>query len=261
MNKHVMYLVAVALFCASYACSSGGSDKEQCPAGDRNCACLEGEGCTGDLQCVEGFCVTPTTCAEGSEGCACYSNGTCDSKDGVVMECVADVCVVPGASELGKLGDVCDDDSPCGLDGDVQLDCREGTCQVPEVVCEAGSLGCPCDDGACDGSLVCTDGSCQAAAGSGLFVGNGDVRACDILLDLENAEIQYASTVTGVTARDGKRLALSFAFNTDSAALVSVGAVVVLDGDTVDTSTLTFTKVECYDRLGKVVAEPNIEFK
>ena len=258
-------LVAVA---ALTACGGGGGSSS-CPEGTANCACRTdpstglgtGGTCDAGLSCTDGFCVAAATCPDGAEGCPCYANGTCDSKDGVVMACEQDVCVVPGTPPQGDLGDPCDADSPCGTHDGTELECREATCQLP-VTCPAGTFGCPCDAGACQGGLVCTADTCQAAVGSGLVVGNADVRACDVLL--ENAagvDVQYAATVLGVTARDEARLALSFSARSDAALPAPVGALAGAGGAAVDPADVTMSKAVCYDRHGAAVADPGIELK
>jgi len=243
---------------ALVACGGKGGGTT-CPEGTTNCACRADGTCDGGLACTDGFCVA-VSCPAGSEGCACYANATCDSKDGVVMACEDSVCVVPGTPPPGGLGDACDGDHPCGRHEGAELECREATCQLP-VGCPAGTFGCPCDAGACQGGLACVDDTCQAAAGSGLFVGNADVRACDVLLEKEGADVQYAPGVLGVTARDGARLALSFAARTDAALSGPVGALVGADGQALDVTGLPPVKVECYDRHGAAVAAPGVELK
>ena len=251
--------LCTCLILSLVACGGGGGGTS-CPEGTTNCACRADGTCDAGLACAEGFCVTESTCPAGAEGCACYANGTCDSKDGVVMVCQQQVCTVPDAPTPGDLGDPCDGDNPCGLHDGTQLECREGTCQLP-VTCPAGTFGCPCDGGTCQAGLQCVSDACQAAAGSGLFVGSAEVRACDVLIEKEGADVQYASGVLGVTARDGARLALSFTARTDAAQTGPVGALVGTDGQALDVTGLKPVKVECYDRHGTTVADPGIELR
>jgi hypothetical protein len=258
----------VCLALTLVACGGGGGSS--CPEGTVNCACRTdpstglgtGGTCDAGLSCTDGFCVAAATCPDGAEGCPCYANGTCDSKDGVVMACEQDVCVVPGTPPQGDLGDACDADRPCGTHDGAQLECREGTCQLP-VTCPAGTFGCPCDAGTCQAGLACVADACQAAAGGGLVVDSADVRACDVLLEgAAGVEAQYGAAVLGVTARDGARLALSFAARTDAALTAPVAALV--DGGTGEAlaaGAVTVSTVTCYDRHGAAVAAPGVELK
>jgi hypothetical protein len=62
-------------------------------------------------------------CNEGSMGCACYGNGTCDSP----LECRDDVCV-PDGCDAGALDCVCLDGQCVG-----GLACVDGTCQPDDA--------------------------------------------------------------------------------------------------------------------------------
>jgi hypothetical protein len=238
----------------------GGKNTSACPEGTTNCACRADLTCDSGLACSDGFCVAG--CHEGAEGCPCYPNGTCDSKAGVAMACQDSKCVVSATPVLGDLDDPCDSTKPCGKHQGTQLECRDDTCQLPQVVCPAGTLGCPCDGVTCQAGLVCTAGQCAAAAGSGLFVGSGDVRACDVLVEkADGVEVLYDASVLGVTARDDARLALSFTAKADSALAGPVGALVGADGKPVGAGTVSLAKTTCYDRHGSAVAAPGLELK
>jgi len=141
-------------------------------------------------------------------------------------------------------------------DGDLQ--CTDGLCKAP--ACVAGTMGCPCrTGGACDTGLECIDAACQAAAGTGLFVGSAAARACDVVLLAPDATASFGTSVSGVSARRGDRLALSFVAKGDAALDGPVASVTGGDGKAL--SGLTPEKAQCYDRLGAAVAEPGVEVK
>lgn len=94
-------------------------------------------GCFSEAGALDegGDTTSSQTCSAGAIGCACYGNSTCD----VGLACVAAL-------------DVC-----------VPMDCTPG------------SLQCVCDDGGCEGALVCTDGVCaQAMPGTASSDPSGD---------------------------------------------------------------------------------------
>jgi len=252
----VLFLVQMALV----ASCSEDKPKETCPAGALNCACLAEDACNDGFECKEGFCVkAEEACPAGTQGCPCLTDGSCNSAEGPALECVEGLCV-PEGTVVGGLGDPCDSEKLCGILEGTQLECKEGTCQLPGEECPAGTLECPCDEGKCAEGLECTDGKCLAQAGSGLVVGNSDVRACDVLIELAGADAAFSADVLGVTARDGDRLAISFSARVD-AALGVVAALVAADGGTLDAGGVTPVEVSCFDRLGKAVAEPEVAFK
>ncbi len=259
-SMHRVALLGLMAVVATTACGSD-TKKNECPAGSENCACSGDGTCDDGLQCKENFCVKGDVCPEGTEGCVCHADDSCEAGTaGAVLVCTEGLCV-PEGTDVGGLGDPCGEGLPiCGLNEGTQLECTEGTCQMPPPVCTAGTLDCPCDAGSCGDGLECVAETCKAKTGSGLTVGNADVRACDVLLVLASADVNFAADVLGVTARDGDRLAVSFTAKAD-AALGSVGVVVDSLGAAVDTSGITPTKVECYDRTGKAVAAPELGFK
>ena len=259
--RKLLTLRAAALAAALLASSCGGDSKKvSCPAGEENCECKTDGTCSGDLECKEGFCVpTQTTCTLGQEGCECLTDGTCGAAtDGTALVCTEGLCVKEG-TPVGGLGDPCDDTTPCGLNEGVQLECTDGKCQLPETPCTAGTLDCQCDGGTCDEGLVCLEELCQAQGGSGVQIGNPDVRSCDVLFELAGAKVAYSAEVLGVVERDGDRVALSFTARTDK----PLGTIAVLSDDvgTPVGKGLVPTQAQCFDRLGKAVAEPQLSFK
>lgn len=160
----------------------------------------------------------------------------------------------PPACIAGASGCACKVDGTC--DGDLQ--CSDSLCVAP--TCVAGTMGCPCRTGAaCDNGLQCTADVCGAPAGTGLVVGHAAVRACDIVFDAPGATVAYASQVTGVTARRGDRVALSFAAKADAALDGPVAAVTGSDGTVL--AGVAPQKAECFDRLGQAVADPVVTLR
>jgi len=259
MRIQVLGLISSVALLACAACG-GDSKKETCPAGAENCACGAEDSCNEGLECKDGFCVKAAEeCPAGTNGCPCNEDGTCQPGGAETLECKEGLCV-PEGTEVGGLGDPCGEDKPCGVHEGTQLECKEGTCRLPEEECPAGTLDCPCNEGACAGGLECADGKCKAPAGSGVVVGNGAVRACDVVLEAAGVDVSFSGDVIGVTKREGDRLAFSFTAKAD-VAVGSVAALVAGDGSPYDASGITADKVECYDRLGKAVAAPELSFK
>ena len=121
-------------------------------------------------------------------------------------------------------------------------------------------MGCPCKaDNSCDAGLECKNGTCAASEGSGLFVTNADVRACDVVFSVKGAKVAFTNAVTGVTATKGEKLAISFTFNADE---LPAGPVASLtDAQGTPLTGLTPDTVKCYDRAGKIVAKPGVTLK
>lgn len=106
-----------------------------------------------------------TPCPEGSQGCACYANNTCDG----ALTCEANVCVESTCPQ-GSESCLCYGNDTC----DGELTCELGRCRVPEenpnntMMCEPTRTECPDDacgmvDNGCGemldcGACACTDG-------------------------------------------------------------------------------------------------------
>lgn len=78
--------------------SSSGLDepvRRSCKAGSLGCACRDDDGCEGDTECLQGFCV-PKCDEPGTEGCPCHPDGMCGvlEVDGeyVPMSCIGNIC-------------------------------------------------------------------------------------------------------------------------------------------------------------------------
>jgi hypothetical protein len=121
-----------------------------CVAGTIGCACDAGMCATG--VCAMGIC---TTCPVASEGCACRSNGTCDS--GLRCDASGTTCE---ACPPGELDCACDASGACSTG----LICAGGTCTLE--TCAAGSVGCLCrmDAPRCDGDSYCDGTTCRTCA-------------------------------------------------------------------------------------------------
>jgi hypothetical protein len=254
-------LLALLGLLASVLVSCGGDDKkETCAAGSENCTCLPADACDDGLECKAGLCVPVTSeCPAGTQNCPCLEGELCEAGLQPALVCTEGLCV-PEGTQVGGLNDPCGTDKPCGFHEGQRLECRDGSCQLPEAGCVAGTLGCPCDGGACSGSLECVSDACAPAAGSGLVVGVSDVRACDVLLELDGVQAVFSGKVLGVSSREGKKLALSFIARADET-LGTVAALETLAGGKADLTGLTISSLACFDRLGKPVATPELSFK
>ncbi|MBT9558773.1 MAG: hypothetical protein IV100_22265 [Myxococcales bacterium] len=123
----------VTSICEAGACTTVG-----CPEGSNGCACYPNDTCDSGL-CREGLC---QACSEGADGCPCYPNDTCDAG-----ECVSGTCY---ACPPGRV------DCPCDGGTCTEGRCVEGTC----AACSDGLVGCECSTGACTEGL-CISGRCE----------------------------------------------------------------------------------------------------
>ena len=79
--------------------------------------------------------------------------------------------------------------------------------------CSNGTLGCACNDGACNDGLSCQDNVCRASTTQqGMQILNAQARSCEILLGgvSDNTKVIFAETVQGKSIHQGDKLALSF---------------------------------------------------
>ncbi len=83
-----------------------------CPEGSSGCPCYGNGTCDSALECVDGACLDPG-CVEGTEDCPCYANGTCNAE----LECTELQVCKPDAS-TGTGGDeLCVPPAPAGWQG------------------------------------------------------------------------------------------------------------------------------------------------
>jgi hypothetical protein len=124
--------------------SASGTDGGACPDGSAGCACYGNDTCDAELECIGGTCKLPE-CVPGSLNCDCYE-GVCLTG----LLCMEGVCK-PEDAMMG-CESVADCDGNLCTQGDALC---EGACQPGvEVQCP---LGATCDQGS---------GSCQCGAGS-----------------------------------------------------------------------------------------------
>lgn len=176
---------------------------------------------------------------------------------GVILAVVSVGCKSGGGEELptctpGEKACACKTDGTC----DTGLACQDNVCNEP--ACVAGTLDCPCRTGdLCDAGLVCQESTCKAQVGTGLVVGSPAARACDVVFNVAGAVVVISRDVTGAIARRDDRVSVSFAAKEDAAFTGPVAAVTSADGNAL--TGLTPEKAECYDRLGKAIADPGVE--
>ncbi len=143
--------------------SDDSSTTGACAAGELNCACTDDGTCTADgTQCVSGYCVPggTTTCETGDEGCPCYPNDTCNTKDGVALACVEGECAIGGTGgdcDPGTWGADC---SPCAC---VNGTCADGKDGDGTCTCDAGWSGpdCASNDDDCAPNPCLNGGTCS----------------------------------------------------------------------------------------------------
>lgn len=275
--RHEAGIVLLALVACLTGCDAGDV---ACIAGREGCPCAAGSTCESSpdapLTCDHGWCV-PRDCQRGGEGCGCYANGTCDPLDGVPMTCADGLCRATVTPDPGTLNGACEA-GVCGDHEGAALECVRGRCELAE--CPSGALGCPCgsygrcdpyggreprcSEGVCaiagcaagqDGCACRADGSCDAGAcRRGLCLAEpglpvtvtGDVRACELVLDVASAQranVTFAEGILGHSRRSGARLAIAFTQRRDrafDAAPLRVDA----------SAEAELVSATCFDRLG-----------
>ena len=181
-----------------------------------------------------------TTCPDGSEGCACYGNGTCDAG----LECQSDVCTAAtqpvACTPETMIDDMEDGDSAiCPNQG------RAGGWWTLNVS-SSGTID-PAENTIVEGvplGSVAREGSDYGIRFSGSGFGNADSDSAMVAVSL-NEGAAYNATVHRALvfwARANTELALRVDFNTDASNDVSDG------GSCVPTSQLS-----CYDHYGTYV--------
>jgi hypothetical protein len=81
----------------------GTSGSRDCEDGTRGCACYGNDTCDKPYRCEDGVCVG---CEDGDEGCSCYGNDTCNGS----LKCKAGLCIDEQSSGQGG--------APAGTGGD-----------------------------------------------------------------------------------------------------------------------------------------------
>ena len=280
--KNMFNVLVFGLALVAFGCSSGSGDKKPvCAPGNENCECKADGTCDTGLECKDNKCVKTAACTPGTENCECKADGTCDTG----LECKDNKCVKPASCTQGtedcecKADGTCDsgleckdnkcvkltctpgtEDCQCKSDGSCEgnLECKDNKCQ--QKTCDPGTMGCPCKtDNSCNEGLECKNGTCVASEGSGLFVTNADVRACDIVFTVKDAKVAFTNSVTGVTATKGEKLAISFTFNADNPIAGPVASMTDAQGTPL--TGITPDTVKCYDRTGKSVEKPGVTLK
>ncbi len=122
------------------------------------------------------------------------------------------------------------------------------------VACPPGTDGCPCAAGACEGELVCREGTCAPPVQQGLAIADAAARSCEVLFR-EGAGIAvlgatYDEGVEGFLIREAPSAALAFLRTAD--APFEVGSVQLqLDGDA---AALSIVRARCFDARGAELA-------
>jgi len=172
--------------CTDDACADTG-----CASTPNDAACDDGEECTVGDACADGECVPGEFNAEDVECSCCTENGCPDDGDLCtgIQVCDADTCICeldpdsvvacpqhenqcksyacdPETGECVEsdlaAGEPCDDGQVCTLDDE----CEEGVCLPGETdlnnpdCTNCCDVGCPADEDACNGSLMCNAESC-----------------------------------------------------------------------------------------------------
>jgi hypothetical protein len=147
---------------------SGGDDDDTgaCVNGTLGCPCYGNDTCNGLLRCEDGIC---RDCSDGDEGCSCYGNDTCNGE----LTCESGICVDETGSAAG--GAAPDAGGSSGVEAGGRL--PEGTGgSLPEGT--GGSLpegtGGSLPEGTGGSLPEGTGGSLPEGTGGGAAVGCGD---------------------------------------------------------------------------------------
>ena len=132
-------------------------------------------------------------------------------------------------------------------------------------VCPPGSLGCACREGpTCDGFLECAAGTCVLPKTVLLTVGNASVRACDLLLEESGRAItgaQFGADTLGEQQRQGTKVAVSFTSKADVALGSGAVAIGLTGAEAPSVNPPKLSAVQCFDRSGAVVAQPDLKLQ
>ncbi|MBN1959322.1 MAG: hypothetical protein JW841_00100 [Deltaproteobacteria bacterium] len=162
------------------------------------------------------------------------------------------------ACSAGQLNCVCNTNNSCNDDN---LICRGGYCILD--ICLQKNRGCTCDDGKCEAGLICRNNICQNRKGSLLKITNKQVRACEVLIEKNNYQIEsikFDNTIRGQMRNDDLYMALAFANINDAPLTNDIAQVYNADGEVVDLYGVTI-KARCFDRLGAEVSNPELRFE
>jgi len=94
---------------------------------------------------------------------------------------------------------------------------------------------------------------------AGITVKNSDVRACDILLEMDGSVLDSAifkGSVKGEYGKRGNKFAISF-LNREDKAFTEIGELVFSK----NSGSVKITKTSCYDKAGKAVDNPEVSIE
>lgn len=243
----IIKMVVIGAALAAWSCSSGSTNNPTCTPGAESCECKADGSCYTGLECRDKKCRKPAACTPGAQNCECKADGTCDTG----LECRDKQCRQPAACTPGTEDCKCKTDGSC----DNSLECKDNKCQ--QKSCPPGAMGCACKaDKSCSTGLDCKNNTCVASKGSGLFVANADVRACDIVFTAKGVKVAFTNEVTGVIATKGEKIAVSFTINADKLPTGPIASMTDDQGQPL--SGITPDTVKCYDRMGKTIAKPGV---
>lgn len=128
--------------------SNGGSTGEVCLDGSRGCACYGNGTCDAGLMCLDDIACFPENCVPGTELCPCLMNGGCD----VGLVCDAGVCRTETVDPTGPSTTAADTGLPTATSGEL------GPCDPMPVdpPCTACARSNCCDEYlACENNPSC----------------------------------------------------------------------------------------------------------
>jgi hypothetical protein len=158
---------SIACFDDPQAGQTSGGETGACPDGSAGCDCYGNNTCNEDLACEEGTCKLPE-CVQGSLNCDCYQ-GECFS----ALVCTEGTCKPEGAMEGCESIADCDDNLCTQGDQTCEGTCVAGvgvqcpigaTCDpsAGSCTCEPGSK--PCGDVCIPDTQCCTDEDCTGSS-------------------------------------------------------------------------------------------------
>lgn len=211
MIERILLLSLMAAAALLTACP----DEPFCPPGAVGCECLEGETCLAGNRCEAAVCVAIPAPLTGTVGGSCDAQSRCGVDDvWGALDCVGGRCQ-PASCPLEALGCPCGPSERCEPFGGRLSSCMEGVCVPSSCLDEgAGSLGCPCDGGACSGDLQCVTGTCRQPAVGRVIVDSPAARSCEVLVrelgQTRVSLVRFGPEVRGREVQRGREIALSF---------------------------------------------------
>ncbi len=173
MHRILASSIAPLFLVAAVATGCNGSlavDASCSARGTPGCPCTTDGTCSPSadgvqVACVDGLCQIPD-CPLGSEGCTCASGRQC--RNDLICVDVQDALSCQKDCARGQPGCPCFSDGSCGEDeAGISLVCEQGSCQAAS--CDAGDEGCVCRaGGGCAEGLVCPSGRCAVDSGQTL---------------------------------------------------------------------------------------------